>query len=99
MHAFDYDTIAGHKIIVRRAEDGEKFQTLDGQERIMDKDVNITTEYIKLDQLLKFSGAVAIGSDAKETLVDISSDKQKRMSLFIYLNSFLLEYCKVNTTY
>ena len=30
----------------------------------MDKDVNITTEYIKLDQLLKFAGAVAIGSDA-----------------------------------
>ncbi len=36
MHAFDLDTIAGNKIIVRRAEDGEKFQTLDGQERIMD---------------------------------------------------------------
>lgn len=39
MHAFDYETIAGHKIIVRRAEEGEKFQTLDGQERVMDKDV------------------------------------------------------------
>ncbi|MGN0553964.1 MAG: RNA-binding S4 domain-containing protein [Oscillospiraceae bacterium] len=37
--------------------------------RIMDKDVNITTEYIKLDQLLKFSGAVAIGSDAKELIL------------------------------
>ncbi len=36
MHAFDLDTIAGNKIIVRRAEDGEKFQTLDGQERTMD---------------------------------------------------------------
>lgn len=28
--------------------------------------VTITTEYIKLDQLLKFAGAVAIGSEAKE---------------------------------
>ena len=36
----------------------------------MDKDVNITTEYIKLDQLLKFAGAVAIGSDAKQLMLD-----------------------------
>ena len=34
----------------------------------MDNTVNITTEYIKLDQLLKFSGAVAIGSEAKELI-------------------------------
>ena len=39
MHAFDYDQIAGHEIVVRRAEDGEKFTTLDGQERNMDHDV------------------------------------------------------------
>ena len=39
MHAFDYDTIAGHKIVVRRAEDGEVFRTLDGQERNMDSSV------------------------------------------------------------
>lgn len=39
MHAYDYDTIAGHKIIVRRANDGETFETLDGQERKLDKDV------------------------------------------------------------
>ncbi len=39
MHAYDYDTLAGHEIIVRRASDGEKFTTLDGQERTMDKDV------------------------------------------------------------
>ncbi|MBR5421343.1 MAG: phenylalanine--tRNA ligase subunit beta, partial [Lachnospiraceae bacterium] len=39
MHAFDLDTIAGKKIIVRRAADGDRFQTLDGQERILDKDV------------------------------------------------------------
>ena len=38
MHAFDYDTIAGHKIVVRRASDGEKFVTLDGQERELDHD-------------------------------------------------------------
>lgn len=36
----------------------------------MDKDVNITTEYIKLDQLLKFAGAVSIGSEAKKLILD-----------------------------
>lgn len=36
----------------------------------MDKDVNITTEYIKLDQLLKYAGEVAIGSDAKQLILD-----------------------------
>ena len=39
MHAYDLDTIAGHKIIVRRAQDGDEFQTLDGQMRKLDKDV------------------------------------------------------------
>lgn len=39
MHAYDYDTIAGHKIIVQRAKDGDTFTTLDGQERKLDKDV------------------------------------------------------------
>ncbi|MBQ6538604.1 MAG: phenylalanine--tRNA ligase subunit beta [Eubacterium sp.] len=38
MHAFDYDTLAGHKIVVKRANDGEKFVTLDGQERELDAD-------------------------------------------------------------
>ena len=36
----------------------------------MDNKVKITTEFIKLDQLLKFAGAVAIGSEAKEIILD-----------------------------
>lgn len=39
MHAYDYDKIAGHEIIVKRAQDGEVYTTLDGQERHLDKDV------------------------------------------------------------
>ncbi len=39
MHAFDYDQLAGHEIVVRRAGNGEKFTTLDGQERTMDENV------------------------------------------------------------
>ena len=39
MHAFDYDTLAGHEIVVKRAKDGDEFQTLDGQIRKLDRDV------------------------------------------------------------
>ena len=39
MHAYDLDTIAEHKIIVKRAKDGDKFVTLDGQERNLDSNV------------------------------------------------------------
>ena len=39
MHAFDYDLLAGHEIIVKCAKDGDTFQTLDGQERQLDHTV------------------------------------------------------------
>lgn len=39
MHAYDLDTIAGRQIIVRRAKDGDEFQTLDGQIRKLDSEV------------------------------------------------------------
>lgn len=39
MHAFDLETIEGNEIIVRTAAKGEKFTTLDGQEREMDETV------------------------------------------------------------
>lgn len=39
MHAFDYDLLEGHKIVVDRAKDGEEFETLDGIVRKLDKDI------------------------------------------------------------
>ena len=39
MHAYDLETIAGNKIVVRCAEDGEQFQTLDGVVRTVDSSV------------------------------------------------------------
>jgi len=35
LHAFDFRLLAGGKIIVRRASEGETFGTLDGQERVL----------------------------------------------------------------
>lgn len=39
MHAYDLSTIAGNKIVVKRANDGDTFTTLDGQERKLDSSV------------------------------------------------------------
>jgi phenylalanyl-tRNA synthetase beta chain len=38
MHAFDLDLVRGHRIVVRRAQDGEKMTTLDGVERTLTSD-------------------------------------------------------------
>ncbi|MEG0354195.1 MAG: phenylalanine--tRNA ligase subunit beta [Lachnospiraceae bacterium] len=39
MHAYDLSTISGNEIVVQTAESGQKFITLDGQERELDENV------------------------------------------------------------
>ena len=39
MHAYDYDLIGGHKIVVKCAKENDTFQTLDGQVRNLDSRV------------------------------------------------------------
>ena len=63
MHAFDYDTIAGHKIVVKRANDGEKFVTLDGQERTLDSEILLICDAEKPIGLAGIMG----GEDSKIT--------------------------------
>ncbi len=36
LHAFDFDQLAEHRIVVRTAAAGERFTTLDGKERVLD---------------------------------------------------------------
>jgi phenylalanyl-tRNA synthetase beta chain len=38
LHAFDYDLLSGHAIIVRTAKDGERFVTLDGKVRTLNSE-------------------------------------------------------------
>ena len=52
MHAFDFDKLAEHRIVVRRARPGEKMRTLDGVERTLAKDMCVIADA---------SRAVAIG--------------------------------------
>jgi phenylalanyl-tRNA synthetase beta chain len=39
LHAFDLDRVAGAKLVVRRAQDGEQVETLDGQTRMLDSEM------------------------------------------------------------
>lgn len=39
LHAFDLDRVAGHRLIVRRAGDAERIETLDGQTRSLDPEM------------------------------------------------------------
>lgn len=44
LHAFDYDVLTENRIVVRRAEDGEKMVTLDEEERELDKDMLVIAD-------------------------------------------------------
>ncbi|MCD7904878.1 MAG: phenylalanine--tRNA ligase subunit beta [Clostridiales bacterium] len=44
MHAFDIDTIDDARIIIRNAEDGEQFTTLDGQKRVLDSSMLVISD-------------------------------------------------------
>ena len=44
IHAFDYDLLRGRKIIVRRANEGEKIITLDGIERTLSSDMLVIAD-------------------------------------------------------
>ncbi|MFP4662026.1 MAG: phenylalanine--tRNA ligase subunit beta [Halanaerobiales bacterium] len=44
LHAFDFDKITDQKIIVRRAEEGEKHLTLDNQERTLDNEILVIAD-------------------------------------------------------
>ncbi len=47
MHSFDYDKLEGNKIVVEQAVDGEKFKTLDEQDRKLDSDMLLIKDGVK----------------------------------------------------
>ncbi len=66
MHAFDYDKLAEHRIVLRPARPGEKMRTLDGVERALAKDMCVIADAAR---------AVAIGGvmGGAESEIDFSS--------------------------
>lgn len=69
MHAFDLSDIGTGKIVVRNAEEGEKFVTLDEQERTLDKDMLVITNGEKSLALAGVMGG--LNSEIKDTTTEL----------------------------
>jgi phenylalanyl-tRNA synthetase beta chain len=63
LHAFDLDAIAEHKLMVRRAQPGEKLRTLDGVERALRPDMCVIADARRAVGL----GGVMGGADSEIT--------------------------------
>ncbi|MDO4542753.1 MAG: phenylalanine--tRNA ligase subunit beta, partial [Bacillota bacterium] len=68
-HTFDYDDIADHKIIVRRAEQGEKIVTLDEIERDLDQEMLLICDGQKAIGIAGVMGG--LNSEIKDTTKNI----------------------------
>jgi phenylalanyl-tRNA synthetase beta chain len=69
LHAFDHSLLAGGAIIVRRAVEGERFNTLDGQERILSSSDLTIRDTEKVVALAGIMGGE--NSEIRETTSDI----------------------------
>jgi len=93
LHAFDYDKLLARarsigqdrvKIIVRRAEDGEKFTTLDGVERTLDSDVLMICDE---------AGPIAIGGVMGGLETEVSDETHN-----VLLESAAFEFINIRQT-
>ena len=70
LHTFDYAKIATKKIVVRRAKEGEKFVTLDGEERTLDNEMLMITDGEKPVAIGGVMGGLDSGvTNATETIL------------------------------
>lgn len=69
LHAFDADRIAGKKIIVRKAADGEKIQTLDEKEYTLDSSVTLICDASRAIAMAGVMGA--LNSEVEDTTSNV----------------------------
>ncbi|MCK4426932.1 MAG: phenylalanine--tRNA ligase subunit beta [candidate division Zixibacteria bacterium] len=72
LHAFDYDLFSQRKVIVRRAEDGEKFITLDEVERTLNNEVLLITDGKRPVAIAGIMGGMEseVSTDTKNVLLE-----------------------------
>jgi len=72
LHAFDYDKLSGHKIIVKTAKEGEQFLTLDGKQRTLNSDVLMICDAEKPVAIAGVMGGAntEISADTKNVLLE-----------------------------
>jgi len=83
LHAYDLKNVNGKKIIVRQAEDGEKFTTLDGVERILNSNDVIIADSENPVGLAGIMGGLdsEITSNTKTVLIEGASFNSKNIRL------------------
>ncbi|WP_196593040.1 phenylalanine--tRNA ligase subunit beta [Pectinatus sottacetonis] len=75
MHSYDYDTIIGHKLIVRRAVEGELIHTLDNTVHKTQKNMLMIADDQKAVGLAGIMGGLATEVTAKTTTVILEAAK------------------------
>lgn len=75
IHAFDFDTLGGGKIIVRRAHEGEKIVTLDSVERTLDHETLVIADATHPVGLAGIMGGenTEITDHTKNILIEVAS--------------------------
>jgi len=72
LHAFDLDKVAGRRIVVRRAAEGETLKTLDGEERRLDPEVLVIADAERASALAGIMGGAdsEIGEGTADVLLE-----------------------------
>lgn len=75
IHAYDYEYVRGHEIIVRRARDGEKLTTLDGVDRTLNSEMLVIADAEGSDGMAGIMGGAASEvRDSTKTVLLESAD-------------------------
>ena len=75
LHAFDLDRVAGAKLTVRRAEPGERVETLDGQTRLLDRDMVVIEDAEGPTSIAGLMGGARseVGPDTRRVLMEVAT--------------------------
>ncbi len=75
LHAFDLDRVAGGRLVVRRAGDGERVETLDGSVRTLDPDMLLIADEEGPTSIAGVMGGVRseVGADTTRVLMEAAT--------------------------
>ncbi|HWI71046.1 MAG TPA: phenylalanine--tRNA ligase subunit beta, partial [Baekduia sp.] len=75
LHAFDLDRVAGGRLTVRRARDGERVETLDGQTRTLDGEMLLIEDAEGPTSIAGVMGGARseVGDDTTRVLMEVAS--------------------------
>ena len=92
LHFYDYDKLAGHRLIVRDAREGERIRTLDGVDRTLSPRALVIADEQQAQCLAGLKGAAAseVGPATREIVIEaanFSGPRVRRMGTELALRS------------